>query len=172
MVDDRLRYDRMVERALRSVVREALEHAAANGLPGDHHFYMTFATRYPGVDIPEYLKDQYPDEMTIVLQYQYYGLEVEEDRFSVTLSFSGKHERLSLPLAAITTFADPSVNFALQFQAIPSQDAAERRAADGEEPVVEPDVDEAPPRPNGEAEEEADKDDTGKVVTLDKFRKK
>lgn len=172
MVDDRLRYDRMVERALRSVVREALEHAAANGLPGDHHFYMTFATRYPGVDIPEYLKDQYPDEMTIVLQYQYYGLEVEEDRFSVTLSFSGKHERLSLPLAAITTFADPSVNFALQFQAIPSQDAAERRAADGEDQAVEPDVEEAPPRPSGEAEEEADKDDSGKVVTLDKFRKK
>lgn len=169
MVDDRLRYDRMVERALRSVVREALEHAATNGLPGDHHFYMTFATRYPGVDIPDYLREQYPDEMTIVLQYQYYGLEVEEDRFTVTLSFSGKHERLSLPLAAITTFADPSVNFALQFQAIPSQDAAERRAeaaTDEEEPAAEDD------RPSGVAEEEAEKDESGKVVTLDKFRKK
>lgn len=170
MVDDRLRYDRMVERALRSVVREALEHAAANGLPGDHHFYMTFATRYPGVDIPDYLREQYPEEMTIVLQYQYYGLEVEEDHFTVTLSFSGKHERLSLPLAAITTFADPSVNFALQFQAIPSQDAAERRAEAAQDDE-EPSADDAD-RPAGAAEEEAQKDESGKIVTLDKFRKK
>src|SRR3546814_12331188 len=116
MVDDRLRYDRMVERALRGVVREALTQAAESGLPGSHHFYLTFITGAPGVAIPEHLHQQYPEEMTIVLQHQFFGLEIRSDAFSVTLSFSNKHERLTIPFAAITTFAAPPVNFALQFQ--------------------------------------------------------
>src|SRR5687768_5598332 len=94
-----LRYDKMVENALRSVVREALRQAGERGLPGNHHFYLTFRTNYPGVDIPEYLRGQYPSEMTIVLQYQFYGLEVDQDRFGVTLSFNNVHERLTIPFA-------------------------------------------------------------------------
>jgi len=157
MSKDQLRYDRMVEGALRGVVRDALKAVEANGLPGEHHFYVTFRTAYPGVQIPEYLRSQYPGEMTIVLQYQFYGLEITKERFSVTLSFGGQHERLVIPFHAITTFADPSVNFALQFQ-----------ATGAPEPLDEDEVEEA-------EEAEAGDDDskpTGTVVALDAFRKK
>src|ERR1700730_16585281 len=116
MTEDILRYDIMIEAALRDVGRETLSTVAKNGLPGDHHFYITFLTHFPGVEIPEYLKKQYPEEMTIVLQYQFFGLKIDEDSFSVMLSFNNVKERLHIPLEAITTFADPSVNFALQFQ--------------------------------------------------------
>ena len=160
MAEDRLRYDRMVERALRNVVREALIHTAEHGLPGDHHFYLTFATDYPGVIIPKYLRRQYPEEMTIVIQYQFEDLEVTEEHFEVTLSFNHTRERLAVPLAAITTFADPSVNFVLQFQTLPSQEH--------DEPPPPPvDDDEPPPASDG-----GDGDGGGKVVTLDSFRKK
>ena len=114
--DNTLRYDKMVEQALRGVVRQAVEEVIESGLPGDHHFYITFMTDYPGVNIPDYLKDRYPGEMTIVLQFQFYDLEVDDERMAVTLSFNNIPERLEIPLAAITIFADPSVNFALQFQ--------------------------------------------------------
>jgi hypothetical protein len=158
-MDDRLRYDRMVERALRGVVREALTQVAEAGLPGSHHFYLTFITGAPGVELPEHLRLQYPEEMTIVLQHQFFGLEVKGDAFSVTLSFSNKHERLTIPFAAVTTFADPSVNFALQFQPLFTSEGGEA----AEEPEVEP---EEPAPPQGEP------DGTGKIVTLDSFRKK
>lgn len=162
MVDEPLRYDRMVERALRGVVREALTQVAERGLPGDHHFYLTFSTEYPGVDLPPYLRHQYPQEMTIVLQYQYYGLEVSGERFSVTLSFSNKHERLVIPFAAITTFADPSVNFILQFQPVTVR-----------EPALPEPIEPAPAEPSKTADEPAKpKDGAGKIVTLDSFRKK
>ena len=157
MVDDQLRYDRMVERALRSVVREALARTAAYGLPGDHHFYLTFATEYPGVVIPKYLRRQYPEEMTIVLQYQFEGLMVDDEKVEVTLTFNNKRERLSVPLAAVTTFADPSVNFVLQFQTLPSQEDEDDAAVD--EPDESPD-------PDGPSNGD------GNVVTLDSFRKK
>src|SRR3990170_4420004 len=130
-MDSELRYDRMVESALRGVVREALAQVAEKGLPGDHHFYLTFLTNHRGVAIPEYLRQKYPQEMTIVLQHQFFGLEVCEDRFSVSLSFSSKTERLVIPLAAISTFADPSVNFALQFQS--AKEGAEEEDADAAE---------------------------------------
>lgn len=165
MAKEQLRYDKMVETALRGVVRDALRQVADRGLPGNHHFYLTFRTSYPGVDIPEYLRGQYPNEMTIVLQYQYYGLEADDEKFAVTLSFNNVHERLEIPLGAITTFADPSVNFALQFQpAAPAESAvvaplAERTAQaapQGED--AKPDAAEEPKR--------------GEVVALDAFRKK
>jgi len=170
MADQRLRYDRMVERALRNVVRESLQHAAVDGLPGEHHFYMTFSTRHPDVVIPDFLRERYPEEMTIVLQYQFYGLEVGDDTFSVTLSFNNKHERLTVPLAAITTFADPSVNFALQFQAIPSQEGEADLPAipageAGNASDAEPDDGTAASEPGDPA------DEASKVVTLDSFRK-
>ncbi|HYE50207.1 MAG TPA: ClpXP protease specificity-enhancing factor SspB [Azospirillaceae bacterium] len=165
MSRDQLRYDRMVEAALRGVVREALGEAASRGLPGEHHFYISFRTGFPGVRIPEYLKSQYPAEMTIVLQYQFYGLEVTDSQFQVTLSFNGSHERLVIPLAAITTFADPSVNFALQFQ--PSDEDAE----EAEEELAE---ESAAPADAEETAAAADDDQpkTGTVVALDAFRKK
>src|ERR1700740_2235368 len=106
----------MIETALRNVVRETLATVAQNGLPGDHHFYITFLTNFPGVDIPEHLRKQYPDEMTFGLRTHVFGLKIEGDSFSTTLSFNNVKERLSIPFEAITTFADPSVNFALQFQ--------------------------------------------------------
>ncbi|MCA8909518.1 MAG: hypothetical protein KDA49_09555 [Rhodospirillaceae bacterium] len=171
MVDDRLRYDRMVERALRDVVREALAQAAKTGLPGDHHFYLTFATDYPGVMIPKYLRRQYPEEMTIIIQYQFKDLVVEPDLFEVTLSFNHTEERLSIPLAAVTTFADPSVNFVLQFQALPVQE-------DGEaEPLAGASVGDDAAVPGGlpapaEAAAEPSSDGSAKVITLDQFRKK
>src|SRR5580704_5708969 len=116
MPDDILRYDLMIEAALRSVVRETLTNVIKNGLPGEHHFYITFLTNFPGVEIPDHLRKQYPEEMTIVLQYQFFGLKLLDEAFTVTLSFNNVKERLVIPLEAITTFADPSVNFALQFQ--------------------------------------------------------
>ena len=156
MSNDTLRYDKMIDVALRGVVKEALRQAADKGLPGNHHFYVTFRTNFPGVQMPAHLKAQYPEEITIVLQYQFYGLEVTDERFGVTLSFGGKHEYLGVPLAAITTFADPSVDFALQFQPVT---AANEAAAPAEEPEEKP----AP------AVEPVKR---GEVVALDAFRKK
>jgi hypothetical protein len=157
MAAEGLRYDRMIDAAFRGVVRLALTEAAADGLPGDHHFYLTFRTDHPGVEIAPSLRAQYPQEMTVVLQYQFYGLEVDDERFAVTLSFGGVRERLSVPFAAITTFADPSVNFALQFQPI--------EAAEGDAEAVPPPSDEP-----GDADDDEPK--RGQVVALDAFRKK
>lgn len=155
--DDILRYDKMVERALRGVVREAVEEVMEDGLPGDHHFYITFITDYPGVNIPDYLKERYPGEMTIVLQYQYYDLEVDDQQMAVTLSFNNVPERLEVPLNAITIFADPSVNFALQFQPL---------GDDLEGPDFDPDDD------GPDSDDSGDEETTGEVVSLDQFRKK
>lgn len=157
-----LRYDKMVESALRGVVRDALLQVAERGLPGNHHFYLTFRTHHPGVQIPPYLREQYPSEMTIVLQYQFYALEVTEQQFSVTLSFNNVHESLVVPFSAVTTFADPSVNFALQFQPLHAGDAADA-VEQIEAEVTERVAEEA-------AEAEAPK--RGEVVALDAFRKK
>ncbi len=154
--EEAFRYDKMVERALRGVVRQALDEVVEDGLVEDHHFYITFYTEHPGVKLPDYLKERYPGEMTIVLQHQFYDLEVDEDRFSVMLSFNNVPERLTIPLAAVTIFADPSVNFALQFQPLSEEDDEDIRF---------------------EAEElDLDKDDKqkkkGEVISLDSFRKK
>ncbi len=115
---DALPYDQMLERALRGVVRDALNRAATSGLPGEHHFYVTFRTDHPGVDIHKSLRAQYPQEMTIVLQHQFWNLAAGEESFGVTLSFSGVPQRLVVPYEAVTAFADPSVNFALRFQGL------------------------------------------------------
>lgn len=160
--DNFLRYDRMVERALRGVVFDALSEVQTEGLKGDHHFYITFATEHPGVEIPPYLKERYPAEMTIVLQYQFYDMELTRDIVKVTLSFNNRPERLIVPLAAITIFADPSVNFALQFQPLDG-------AGDGA-------GDDTPPQGGGSKDK--DKPASGKsaasgeVISLDQFRKK
>jgi len=158
---DILRYDKMVEKALRGVVKQAIEDVDPDGLPGDHHFYITFITDYPGVKIPDYLHERYPGEMTIVLQYQFYDLFVDDEKMGVTLSFNNVPEKLEVPLAAISIFADPSVNFALQFQPmgeaeedVDLDDDIETNISDDEE------VDKGLPKGGGE------------VVSLDTFRKK
>ncbi len=165
MGKDALRYDQMVEEALRGVVRRALAEAAEQGLPGAHHFYITFETDHPGVAIADHLRTRYPDEMTIVIQHQYWGLDVEEDRFSVTLSFNDRHERLTVPLEAVTAFADPAVKFGLRFER--QEDGSPAAAAS---PSATNLPEEAP---EGPGEETAPPDGEGaKVVALESFRKK
>ena len=160
MAQDLFQYDKMVERALRGVVRDALQRAAEEGLRGAHHFYIGFSTEMPGVAVPDYLRGKYPGEMTIVLQHQYWDLEIGEESFSVTLSFQKQLERLTVPFAAIRSFADPSVNFALEFAGPPvAQDTAKLPAAIPGEPA-----------PQGEAEPE--QKPPGEVVSLDRFRKR
>ena len=110
-----LSYERMVEDALRGVLRQALRITQAQGLPGQHHFYITFETTHPGVNIAASLKALHPNEMTIVLQHQFWDLQVFEEHFEITLSFSGVQQRLVIPFAAVTAFADPHAKFGLQF---------------------------------------------------------
>jgi hypothetical protein len=116
-------YPRLVVDALRGVARSVLGRAAEEGLPGDHHFYVSFRTDAPGVEVSPHLRRQHPAEMTIVLQNQFWGLEVDEDRFAVTLRFGGRPERLVVPFAALVAFADPSADFGLRFDAKPEPPA-------------------------------------------------
>ena len=116
MGKDHIGYDDLVDSALRGAMREVMLRVAENGLLGSHHLYITFRTGYPGVDIPDYLRDRYPDELTIILQHQYWGLEVTEQGFAVTLSFNKSREQVSVPFAALTRFADPGVKFGMQFE--------------------------------------------------------
>lgn len=153
--DDALRYDRMVEDALRGVVRTALGVAADKGLPGDHHFYVTFRTHAPGVAVSNQILARHPDEMTVVLQHQFWDLVVTDEYLEVTLSFSGVPERLHIPFSSITGFADPPAKFGLQFQTVDGE------IEDDEEAEEAP-----PPPPVG------DDEGSGKVVALDAFRKK
>lgn len=158
MAEDELRYDLMVEDALRGVARAALRQVEAQGLPGEHHFYVTFRTDHPGVSVPERLRARYPEEMTIVLQHRFWDLKVEEELFSVTLTFGEIAERLVVPFAALTGFADPSVRFGLQFGGLALLQDRDEAEEEEEEPEGEPEAAE------GEGGE--------KVVTLDRFRKK
>jgi hypothetical protein len=112
---DSIDYQRLVEDALRDVVRRVLADVAEQGLPGDHHFYIGFRTGHPGVVMPRSLRDLYPEEMSLILQHQYWGLAVNDDGFAVELSFNGRRQRLEVPFAALTMFADPSVELALRF---------------------------------------------------------
>lgn len=190
MSKDVLRYDLMVQDALKGVVRKILTEAARDGLPGEHHFYVTFRTGAPGVRLSQRLREKHPDEMTIVLQHQFWDLSVGEHSFEVGLSFSGVPERLLVPFDAISTFFDPSVQFGLKFEA---QDQAEDAAS-----AQETDPAEAPPAPAklvptaipaakgkapaaetaaapAKAEPAAEGDDSrggAEVVSLDSFRKK
>jgi hypothetical protein len=156
---DLMRYEAMAQDALRGVVKTALKRAAApEGLPGAHHFYITFKTDAPGVSGPPDLLGKYPDEMTIVLQHQYWDLAPGETFFSVTLQFGGQPKRLSVPYAAVTRFYDPSVQFLLQFEPPATTDAKPAAAVEAKAAATDP---ETPPA-DGEA----------KIVSLDQFRKK
>lgn len=163
-----MHYDKMVENALRKVVVDSLLIAAKDGLPGDHHFYITFRTHAPGVDIADSLTEKYPEEMTIVLQHQFWDLEIIDDVLNVTLSFNKVPHKLVIPLNAITGFADPSVQFGLQFRM-----AEDVVYLDDDE--VEDDASEADAKDTDDGDSSDDKgDETGgdNVVTLDAFRKK
>lgn len=174
MAKDELGYDRIVERQLRGVAREVLVQVASKGLPGDHHFYITFRTDFPGVSIGPTLKAQFPKEITIVLQHQFWGLEVTDEAFAVTLSFSGKHERLHVPFEALVSFTDPSVKFGLQFELKNQQVELQP----GDKPALAVAKDEAPtalPKKTDGTPAEANGGESTKpatVVALDNFRKK
>lgn len=189
MAQDLIRYDLLAQDALRGVVRTVLADVARNGLPGDHHFFIGFATKAPGVRISNRLRESYPDEMTVVLQHQFWDLEVGETGFSVSLSFNGVPERLAVPFAAIKGFLDPSVQFGLQFdpgQPIEANDTGEVAEAADAAPT-EP---KAPRRKTGKAKKDqpaagaaesetkpaappaSDDGQSAEVVSLDKFRKK
>jgi len=177
MGSDDLRYDRMVEDALRSVVRRALIHVAEHGLPGNHHFYITFRTDHRESDIPAALRERYPGEMTIVLQHQFWGLEIGEQQFCVTLSFSDVPHRLVVPFAAVTAFADPSVRFGLQFDVESTEGLAGGLAGEGQGLFEggsdeKTEMDRGAADGNAEPEAEDAKPKGEKVVTLDAFRKK
>lgn len=174
-----LPYDAWIEDALRSVIRQALTQAAETGLPGDHHFYVTFRTDDPRTEMPDRLRGQYPEEMTVVLQHQFDGLEVDEDGFGVTLYFAGVPSRLRVPFEAVTSFADPSVNFGLQLKT--TDDMADEDASELDEFAEEPETldlrieDDGARAAAGEEDEDGDDGGGGKsgeVIALDKFRKK
>ena len=152
-----LPYEDWIETAMRQVVVQAIAHVAANGLPGEHHFYLTFRTDHPGVVIPPRLRAQYPQEMTIVLQHQFWDLKMDDEAglISVGLSFGGVPASLVIPLSAVTGFADPHVRYGLRFRA-----GAVPEATDTAEEAAEP------------ADEPAKSDETPQVVSLDAFRRR
>ncbi len=183
MAVDHIRYDLLTQDALRSVVRRVLTDAARNGLPGEHHFFISFDTRHQGVRISPRLRGQYPEEMTIVLQHQFWDMTVSDDGFEVGLSFGGVPERLQVPFQAVKGFFDPSVQFGLQFQSEDDSNTGETRTASNTDqdrlPVTSPNTLTAVPSPGepqsqaGETAEEPPKPSGGgEVVRLDRFRKK
>jgi len=171
MAEDLMRYDLMVEDALRTVVRNAMLKVVADGLPGEHHLYITFRTRESGVQIPGYLAERYADEMTIVLQHQFEQLTVEEDGFSVSLNFNNVQERLQIPFLAISAFADPSANFGLQFKFDEAEEATPGQYVTREADEKAESQNNAAPE-NGEEADISNDPQDGNVVTLDTFRKK
>ena len=194
MVNDLMRYDLRIQAALRGAVRNVLVDVARNGLPGDHHFFIGFKTGAPGVKVSQRLHDQYPDEMTIVLQHQFWDLHVGERDFEVGLSFKNIPEKLVIPFDAITSFMDPYIQFALKFEVDSSNaPASESPSTEAPRPAARPAAKPAavqkkpdpaePIRADTKSrtkpvkiEEVASGDDTGradaKVIALDAFRKK
>jgi hypothetical protein len=175
MTDDFIDYGKLIDEAMHIIVRKALERVSKEGLPGKHHFFISFLTNYPGVIISENLKKKYPDEMTIVLQHQFESLRVTDKRFDVVLSFDNVKEDIGAPFEALVAFADPSVKFGLQFRHVDDFDDIEDTeikefSVPEESAIME------------EGEQKGNKDSKGKkkgkspkdtnVVDIDAFRKK
>jgi hypothetical protein len=156
-----INYELLVETALRTVVRSSLKIAEQSGLPGNAHFYITFLTNYPGVDIPPRLKESHPERMTIILQHQFWDLEIRKDDFSVSLSFGGSRELLTIPFMSIIDFNDPSVGFGLQF-ASELTEANDEDLEESNDLPADSDIEAAKPTAGSTAD----------VVSLDTFRKK
>jgi hypothetical protein len=183
MATDHIRYDLLAQAALRGVVRTVLTDVGKKGLPGEHHFKITFATAAPGVRLSERMRTQYPDTMTIVLQHQFWDLAVDDDSFAVGLSFGGVPERVTVPFDAITAFFDPAVQFGFQFETLERQVAGEQsaggNAADNTPAAARtpaaPNKSDALPAPvpaEPAAPPAADGSGGAEVVRLDRFRKK
>ena len=187
MALDHIRYDILAQAALRGVVRTVLADVAKKGLPGEHHFKITFATAAPGVRLSEHMRAQYPQAMTIVLQHQFWDLVVRDEAFDVGLSFGGIPERLTVPFEAVTAFYDPAVQFGFQFETIESEAAGDADAAakvperstgavarSATRPPAEQKKADALPVPAASepAASRADAGSGGEVVSLDRFRKK
>jgi hypothetical protein len=167
MAKDFIGYQALTDAALRGVVRDALRRVEKQGLIGSHHFCITFKTQFPEVEIPDFLREQYPDEMMIILQHQFSGLKVKDDHFQVTLSFKKIPATLTVPFCALTQFADPGVQFGLQFQGTEAPEESKKTSPaalatpkPGPKPVPEPTTEAEKPSAPGE------------VVSLDAFRKK
>jgi uncharacterized protein len=178
MAKDFIGYQALTDAALRGVVRDALRRIEKQGLIGSHHFYLTFKTKYRGVDIPEFLREQYPEEMTIILQHQFWGLKITDDRFEVTLTFKKLPATLVIPFAALTAFFDPGVQFGLQFRG-PDGDAKSGTTTQMTPPLPAPEQnrektsDVVPAKiPEPAAEKQGSAPQAGEVVSLDSFRKK
>ncbi|MGE3833054.1 MAG: SspB family protein [Parvibaculaceae bacterium] len=171
MPEDLMRYDLLAQEALRGVVRAALRQVVRNRnqLPGDHHFFIAFDTRYPGVKLSERIQTKYPREMTIVLQHQFWNLAVHDTEFEIELSFDHVPEKLVVPFNAIKGFLDPHVQFGLQFETVKTEEMAEAKpASEIEKPAAK--VPAAVPPPEVAATAAAS--DAARVVSLDSFRKK
>ena len=172
--DDLLRYDIWIEEALRGVIHRSLLAIEATGLPGDHHFYITFRTDHPDVHIADWLCAEYPEEMTIVLQHQYEDLSIGPDGFNVRLRFAGRPELLEIPYEAITSFADPSVSFGLLLKSVDLDDDDEDMDGEmtPEELGIHPGTRLNDSSLNAECDDDGDDKKTGEVIALDAFRKK
>jgi uncharacterized protein len=181
MAEDLFRYDLRAQKALRGVVREVLGEVAENGLPGEHHFYVTINTSAPGVEISEHLRERHPSEITIVLQHQFWNLKAGKTAFEVSLSFNDTPEHLIIPYAAIKGFFDPSVQFGLQFEPLdPAPTTANAEETGRKRPAKTAPAASAPPaaeaertkpRPKKPTKPEA-ANESAQVVQLDAFRKK
>jgi hypothetical protein len=189
MAEDLIRYEALVLDALRGVVRAVLQRVLKRGIPGEHHFFITFDTKAPGVGLSKRLKDQYPHEMTIVLQHQFWDLAVTEDRFEVRLSFNNIPERLVIPFSAVRIFQDPTVHFALALRPPEGDDGEKADASPDMALLPAPKPGAAAPSRSGQSPDGQDREmaaslqpeaeeatveerRTAEVVSLDKFRKK
>ena len=152
---DEIDYGKLMHNAMRSLIQDVLTEVKNNGLPGEHHFFITFDTNHKGVEMASWLKDRYPTEITVVMQHWYDDLEVHDDGFSVTLNFGDTPEHLVIPYEAILTFVDPSVEFGLRFETNEEDE----------------DTDEQKPTVSKESNKDDTKKETGQVVSLDNFRK-
>lgn len=164
-------YEDIVQTALRTVVHDVLLQVSKDGLPGNHHLYITFQTHYPGVQFADYLKERHPDEVTIVLQHQFWDLEVNDKGFAITLSFNDIREKLYIPYASITGFVDPSVKFGLQFTPLEVDEESEEDTNIS----LDKDINKKQKKSKQPSEETFDQEappEAGKVITLDAFRKK
>jgi uncharacterized protein len=183
-MNDRFHYDALVDDALRSVVRRVLTQVAEKGLPGSHHFYISFRSTDPGVVLPDYLRAKYPEEMTIVLQHQYWDLIIGPNHFEVTVSFNKQQERIKVPFGALSAFVDPSVRFGLQFDRKDKPGAGEKIEAGANQPASSlpapekrpslgtPSEAAAKPEAAAAGAEAKAEDPASKIVKLDSFRKK
>jgi hypothetical protein len=167
MAKDYIGYQGLTENALRGVVRDALRRVEKQGLIGSHHFCITFKTQFPGVEVPDFLREQYPEEMMIILQHQFSGLKVKEDCFHVTLSFRKIPATLTVPFAALTQFMDPGVQFGLQFQHVEGAVGTAPAPLRGTRPTAL-----TGPKPAEGAQESEKPSAPAEVVSLDAFRKK